>query len=90
MYAQRRKWSAEEEEAFLAGVRKYGPGKWSYIINDPEFRAQLSTRSNIDLKDKWRNMMIKEESKTLVNQIGAMNLACAEGLSDIFPIISNQ
>lgn len=50
MYAQRRKWSAEEEEALLAGICKYGPGKWSYIINDPEFRAQLSNRTNIDLK----------------------------------------
>ncbi|CAF2212275.1 hypothetical protein BRARA_H00094 [Brassica rapa] len=69
MYAQRRKWSAEEEEALLAGICKYGPGKWSYIINDPEFRAQLSNRTNIDLKDKWRNMTIKEEAKTLVNKI---------------------
>ncbi|KAG2313889.1 hypothetical protein Bca4012_064522 [Brassica carinata] len=74
MYAQRKKWSAEEEDALFDGVCKYGPGKWSSIINDPEFRAQLSSRTKIDLKDKWRNITIEEESKTLANQIRAMNL----------------
>lgn len=47
---QKLKWTAEEEEALLAGVRKHGPGKWKNILRDPEFAEQLSNRSNIDLK----------------------------------------
>jgi myb proto-oncogene protein len=47
---QKLKWTAEEEEALLAGVRKHGPGKWKNILRDPELAEQLSSRSNIDLK----------------------------------------
>lgn len=47
---QKLKWTAEEEEALLAGVGKHGPGKWKNILRDPEFADQLSNRSNIDLK----------------------------------------
>ena len=47
---QKQKWTTEEEEALLAGVAKYGPGRWKNIIKDPEFALSLSNRSNIDLK----------------------------------------
>jgi hypothetical protein len=47
---QKLKWTAEEEEALLAGIRKHGPGKWKNILRDPEFADQLIHRSNIDLK----------------------------------------
>uniref|UniRef100_A0A7C8ZI41 MYB transcription factor n=1 Tax=Opuntia streptacantha TaxID=393608 RepID=A0A7C8ZI41_OPUST len=52
----KQKWTTEEEEALRAGVAKYGPGKWKFIQKDPEFNQFLHSRSNIDLKDKWRNM----------------------------------
>nr|QCO76344.1 telomere repeat-binding factor [Tamarix hispida] len=52
----KQKWTAEEEDALRAGVAKYGPGKWKFIQRDPEFNRYLHSRSNIDLKDKWRNM----------------------------------
>ncbi|GAB2267732.1 hypothetical protein Dimus_002714 [Dionaea muscipula] len=52
----KQKWTAEEEEALRAGVVKYGAGKWKFIQRDPEFNQFLHSRSNIDLKDKWRNM----------------------------------
>ncbi|XP_024008306.1 telomere repeat-binding factor 4 isoform X2 [Eutrema salsugineum] len=55
---QKLKWTAEEEEALLAGVTKHGPGKWKNILRDPDFADQLSNRSNIDLKDKWRNLSV--------------------------------
>ncbi|ESQ29984.1 hypothetical protein EUTSA_v10012087mg [Eutrema salsugineum] len=61
---RRNKWTAEEEGALLAGICKHGAGKWLNILEDPEFRPQLLYRSNIDLKDKWRNMKIKEKSMT--------------------------
>lgn len=47
---QKQKWTAEEEEALLAGITKHGPGKWKNILKDPEFAPFLTHRSNIDLK----------------------------------------
>ncbi|GAB2225165.1 hypothetical protein Drorol1_Dr00005953 [Drosera rotundifolia] len=67
----KQKWTAEEEEALRAGIAKYGAGKWKFIQRDPEFNKFLHSRSNIDLKDKWRNMSAaaglggsREKSKT--------------------------
>ncbi|RXH74749.1 hypothetical protein DVH24_029470 [Malus domestica] len=71
----KQKWTVEEEEALRAGVRKHGTGKWKDIQKDPEFNPFLSSRSNIDLKDKWRNMTVsgtgpreKSRPKTRTNQ----------------------
>ncbi|KAF3794832.1 Single myb histone 3 [Nymphaea thermarum] len=71
MGAPKQKWTSEEEEALRAGVDKHGPGKWRTIQKDPEFGRWLSARSNIDLKDKWRNMSVsasghgsREKSRT--------------------------
>ncbi|KAG8373843.1 hypothetical protein BUALT_Bualt11G0067400 [Buddleja alternifolia] len=56
MGAPKQKWTPEEEAALKAGIHKYGLGKWSTILKDPEFNAVLRSRSNVDLKDKWRNL----------------------------------
>ncbi|KAI3462680.1 hypothetical protein Pfo_019343 [Paulownia fortunei] len=56
MGAPKQKWTSEEEAALKAGIHKYGVGKWSTILKDPEFNAVLRSRSNVDLKDKWRNL----------------------------------
>lgn len=53
---RKQKWLPGEEEALLAGVAKHGPGKWKNIIRDPEFAPSLTHRTNVDLKDKWRNL----------------------------------
>lgn len=50
MGAPKQKWTSEEEAALKAGVAKYGVGKWSTILKDPEFAAVLRSRSNVDLK----------------------------------------
>uniref|UniRef100_A0A6T7V0Y7 MYB transcription factor n=1 Tax=Pyramimonas obovata TaxID=1411642 RepID=A0A6T7V0Y7_9CHLO len=50
------KWSEEEEAALKAGVERYGAGKWRFIQKDEEFQPILCNRSNVDLKDKWRNL----------------------------------
>ncbi|KAI4377676.1 hypothetical protein MLD38_015264 [Melastoma candidum] len=52
----KQKWTKEEEEALRKGVAKHGTGKWKDIQRDPEFNKFLFSRSNIDLKDKWRNV----------------------------------
>ncbi|CAL4947856.1 unnamed protein product [Urochloa decumbens] len=56
MGAPKQKWTQEEEDALRRGVQKHGAGKWRTIQKDPEFSPVLSSRSNIDLKDKWRNL----------------------------------
>lgn len=56
MGVPKQKWTLEEEDALKAGIAKYGPGKWSTILKDPDFVSILHLRSNVDLKDKWRNM----------------------------------
>ncbi|MCD7468796.1 Telomere repeat-binding factor 1 [Datura stramonium] len=58
MGAPKQKWTPEEEAALKAGVLKYGPGKWRTILKDAEFSGVLYLRSNVDLKDKWRNMTV--------------------------------
>lgn len=50
MGAPKQKWTPEEEAALRAGIQKYGVGKWSVILKDPEFNALLCSRSNVDLK----------------------------------------
>ncbi|KAI3815287.1 hypothetical protein L1987_14949 [Smallanthus sonchifolius] len=58
MGAPKQKWLFAEEVALKAGVAKHGVGKWRTILKDPEFSSVLSLRSNVDLKDKWRNMSV--------------------------------
>mmetsp|Transcript_16990 Transcript_16990/g.28660 ORF Transcript_16990/g.28660 Transcript_16990/m.28660 type:complete len:337 (-) Transcript_16990:440-1450(-) len=52
------KWSEDEEKALKAGVDRYGPGKWRFIQKDEELSPMLKHRSNVDLKDKWRNLNV--------------------------------
>ncbi|KAM0858957.1 hypothetical protein ACQ4PT_047493 [Festuca glaucescens] len=50
-----RKWSSEEEEMLRKGVEQFGNGSWKDIlIHNPDF---FIGRTQVDLKDKWRNMM---------------------------------
>ncbi|VFQ75345.1 unnamed protein product [Cuscuta campestris] len=58
MGAPKLKWTSGEEAALKAGVAKYGMGKWSTILKDPDFAPILRSRSNVDLKDKWRNLHV--------------------------------
>lgn len=59
MGGSKQKWTVEEEFALRQGVTKYGKGKWRAMQKDPELGPILANRSNIDLKDKWRNLNIK-------------------------------
>ncbi|KAJ0248832.1 SANT/Myb domain-containing protein [Hirschfeldia incana] len=58
MGAPKHKWTPEEEEALMDGVLKHGVGKWRFILADPEYSSALHSRSNVDLKDKWRNISV--------------------------------
>jgi len=48
----RKKWTEEETNNLLLGVHKYGVGKWSDILDDPDFI--FNDRSGVDLKDRFR------------------------------------
>ncbi|XP_047336582.1 uncharacterized protein LOC124940143 [Impatiens glandulifera] len=51
---KKRRWSIVEEDTLRAGVEKYGKGNWKFILN--VYRDILVERTEVDLKDKWRNM----------------------------------
>lgn len=48
----RRRWTEEETNQLLIGVSRHGLGKWTTILEDPEF--SFSNRSAGDLKDRFR------------------------------------
>ncbi|KAH7037138.1 uncharacterized protein B0I36DRAFT_62169 [Microdochium trichocladiopsis] len=48
----RRKWSEEETNHLLLGVSKHGVGRWTDIMEDPEYN--FHDRSAGDLKDRFR------------------------------------
>ncbi|CAN1785862.1 Telomere repeat-binding factor 5 [Linum perenne] len=47
-------WSFEEEITLRNGIQEFGPGLWKEILNSR--RDQFTNRTEVDLKDKWRNM----------------------------------
>ncbi|KAA8550442.1 hypothetical protein F0562_002126 [Nyssa sinensis] len=50
-----KKWSQLEEDTLRTGVQKYGKGNWKLILNS--YRDIFDERTEVDLKDKWRNMV---------------------------------
>ncbi|BFG33737.1 hypothetical protein CerSpe_200110 [Prunus speciosa] len=56
-FTKRRKakrWSLLEEDTLRTGVQKYGAGNWKFILNS--YHEIFEERTEVDLKDKWRNM----------------------------------
>ncbi|PRQ34801.1 putative transcription factor MYB-HB-like family [Rosa chinensis] len=56
-FSKRRKvkrWSLHEEDTLRTGVQKYGRGNWKLILD--AYRDVFVERTEVDLKDKWRNM----------------------------------
>ncbi|XP_057772559.1 uncharacterized protein LOC130992093 isoform X2 [Salvia miltiorrhiza] len=53
-----RRWSLQEEEALRNGVTRFGKGYWKLILDNN--RDVFEGRTEVDLKDKWRNMSRSE------------------------------
>lgn len=54
------KWSDAEVQALETGVGTYGEGSWAEIHkNVPIFR--MNSRTQVDMKDKWRNIKKKRD-----------------------------
>jgi hypothetical protein len=52
------RWTLEEEEALIEGVRLHGRGKWIEIMSDTSlWGGQKCQRSQWSVKDKWRNLL---------------------------------
>ena len=54
-----RPWTPPEVEALVEGVAHYGCGQWADIksLQANGVAAALASRSRVDLKDKWRNLL---------------------------------
>ncbi|KAI3506648.1 hypothetical protein L1887_21209 [Cichorium endivia] len=50
----KKRWSTLEEDTLRTGVQKYGKGNWKLILN--MYRDIFEDRTEVDLKDKWRNL----------------------------------
>jgi hypothetical protein len=51
------RWSPSEVQALYDGVERYGVGQWGQMKRDAQLKHELRRRSNVDLKDKWRNLL---------------------------------
>ncbi|CAN7105116.1 unnamed protein product [Brassica rapa subsp. narinosa] len=97
MGAPKQKWTQEEESALRSGVIKHGPGKWRTILKDPDFSEVLFLRSNVDLKDKWRNMSViangwgsREKSRLAVKRTHSLPKQEATSLANTSPLQSDE
>lgn len=54
----RRRWSDQETKHLLLGVNRHGVGKWTSILEDPEFKFDRRTAG--DLKDRFRTCCPEE------------------------------
>lgn len=52
-HSSRALWDPEEVQNLIKGVKLYGIGRWMKIRKNFEFAEH---RTNVDLKDKWRNL----------------------------------
>ncbi|KAL9255128.1 Telomere repeat-binding factor 3-like protein [Drosera capensis] len=59
---KRKMWTPLEEDALRVGVDKFGAGNWKMICN--AYREILKDRTDVDLKDKWRNLTKHEKSQS--------------------------
>ncbi|RRT78614.1 hypothetical protein BHE74_00028813, partial [Ensete ventricosum] len=96
MGAPKQKWTAEEESALKAGVRKHGAGKWRTILKDPEFSGTLCLRSNVDLKVKRRYRIAptsafqKGKSSNISIYEGRQREPSGSVVDDLTPLLRSQ
>ena len=55
------RFTAEEERALREGVREYGKGSWAQILFAKHSVFSQNNRTQVDLKDKWRNIEMKDK-----------------------------
>ena len=53
---KRIKWSTDETAVLVGGVQQYGDGQWATIRKAHLALFESTGRTDVDLKDKWRNL----------------------------------
>ncbi|KAF7837196.1 Telomeric repeat-binding factor 2 [Senna tora] len=76
-----KRWTTLEEHTLVAGVNKFGKGNWKTILNFYSEIFKKADRTEVDLKDKWRNMKLCPQ-KLLIAPILAGNAANAAVASE--------
>ena len=61
-------WTSEEEEIFYKAVKQWHVGSWSAIVD--VYGHKLSGRTNVNLKDKWRQMVRAGRVRQLADKFG--------------------
>lgn len=54
------RWTFEKEELLIEAVGTHGEGNWSSILGDPVYSQEFIGRSNMNIKDKYRNLLNKQ------------------------------
>ncbi|KAK4237835.1 40S ribosomal protein S4 [Achaetomium macrosporum] len=62
----RRKWTEEETNNLLLGVSRHGVGRWTSILEDPDFK--FNGRTAGDLKDRFRTCCPEELQLTATEE----------------------
>lgn len=78
----RRKWSDEETAYLFLGVKRHGVGKWTKIVEDPDYH--FDNRTAGDLKDRFRTCCPPEYRDEVQNK-AAEREAAQEGSSQPQP-----
>jgi hypothetical protein len=52
--AKRKRFTAEEDQAILTGVERFGAGKWTEIKST--FPMELRDRNTVQIKDRYRTL----------------------------------
>ena len=73
----RRKWTDEETNHLLLGVSRHGVGKWTSILEDPDFT--FNERTAGDLKDRFRTCCPDELRGTFTNSGGKRSSSGKDG-----------
>jgi len=75
-----KRWTSEETDCLAHGVAIYGVGSWLKIKN--HFHGELQDRTNVDLKDRWRNVggprqsqKQKRKLKTCVAEVSRVQIS---------------
>jgi hypothetical protein len=59
--SKRIKWSREEVQGLISGIKIYGIGRWAAIENYIKGIIKGFTRSQTNIKDKWRGLCAKKD-----------------------------
>ena len=88
-HLSRRTWTMVEVEALKRGVEVHGRGNWQKILDDPATALLLQSRTNINLKDKWRNLSPADHTNkrkrdvwTVEEEIALMESIMSDGIGN--------